>query len=77
MCQAMCFSGGSDGKASACNARDPGSIPGLGKSLEKEMATHLRILAWEVPWTGEPGRIQGMGLQKVRHDLGTGTKTSK
>ena len=73
----MTFPGGSAVKKSPTSAGDVGSIPGLGKSLEKEMATHLRILAWEVPWTGEPGRIQGMGLQKVRHDLGTGTKTSK
>ena len=32
--------------------------------LEKEMATHSSILAWEIPWTEEPGRIQSMGLQK-------------
>ena len=36
--------------------------------LEKEMATHSRILAWRIPWTGEPGRLQSMGLQRVRHD---------
>ena len=33
-------------------------------SLEKEMATHANILAWEIPWTEEPGRLQSMGLQK-------------
>ena len=32
--------------------------------LEKEMATHSSILAWEIPWTEEPGRLQSMGLQK-------------
>ena len=32
--------------------------------LEKEMATHSRILAWEIPWTEEPGRLQSMGSQK-------------
>ena len=32
-------------------------------SLEKEMATHSSILAWEIPWTEEPGRLQSMGLQ--------------
>ena len=37
--------------------------------LEKEMATYSSILAWEVPWTEEPGRLQSMGLQRVRHDL--------
>ena len=36
--------------------------------LEKEMATPSSILAWEIPWTGEPGRLQSMGLQRVRHD---------
>ena len=38
--------------------------------LEKEMATHSSILAWEIPWTEEPGGPQSMGLQK-RHDLVT------
>ena len=36
--------------------------------LEKEMATHSSILAWEGPWTEEPGGLQSMGSQKVRHD---------
>ena len=36
--------------------------------LEKEMATHSSILAWEILWTEEPGRLQCMGLQRVRHD---------
>ena len=36
--------------------------------LEKEMATHLNILAWRIPWTNEPGRLQSMGLQRVGHD---------
>ena len=36
--------------------------------LEKEMATHSRILAWKMPWTEEPGRLQSMGSQRVRHD---------
>ena len=36
--------------------------------LEKEMATHSSILAWKIPWTEEPGRLQSMGLQRVRHD---------
>ena len=43
------FPGGSDGKASVYNAGDPGSIPGLGRSLEREMATHSSILAWKIP----------------------------
>ena len=37
-------------------------------SLEKEMATHSSILAWKIPWTEEPGGLQSMGLQRVRHD---------
>ena len=36
--------------------------------LEKEMATHSSILAWKIPWMEEPGRLQIMGLQRVRHD---------
>ena len=36
--------------------------------LEKGMAIHSRILAWRIPWTEEPGGLQFMGLQKVRHD---------
>ena len=36
--------------------------------LEKEMATHSNLLAWEIPWTEEPVRLQSMGLQRVRHD---------
>ena len=36
--------------------------------LEKEMATHSSILAWEIPWTEEPDRLQSMELQRVRHD---------
>ena len=35
---------------------------------EKEMATHSRTLAWEIPWTEEPGGLQFMGLHRVRHD---------
>ena len=41
-------------------------VPSLGwkDPLEKEMATHSNIVAWEIPWTEEPGRLQSMGLQK-------------
>ena len=39
--------------------------------LEKEMATPFSILAWKIPWTEEPGRLQSMGLQGVAHDLMT------
>ena len=44
---------------------DTGSIPGSGRSLEKEMATHSSILAWEIPGTEEPGRLQSMGSQEL------------
>ena len=36
--------------------------------LEKEMAPHSSTLAWNIPWMEEPGRLQSMGLQRVRHD---------
>ena len=39
--------------------------------LEKEMATYSSILAWRIPWTEEPGRLQSMGSQRVRYDLAT------
>ena len=42
---------------SACNAGDLGLIPKPGDPLEKEMPTHSSILAWEIPWTEEPGEL--------------------
>jgi len=62
------FPGGSDGKASACNVRNLGSIPGSGNSLEKEMATPSGTLARKIPWMEEPGKLQSMRLQRVGHD---------
>ena len=62
------FPGDSDGKASAYNAGDPGSIPGLGRSLEKEMATHSSVLAWRIPGTGEPGGLLSTGSHRIGHD---------
>ena len=62
----IAFPVGSEVKASACNAGvtgDTGLIPGLGDPLEKEMATHSNILAWEIPWPEEPGWLQSMGSQ--------------
>ena len=96
------------GKESTCNAGDPSSIPGSGRSpgerisyplqyswaylmiqkvknlpamretwvqslgwegsLEVGMATQSRIIAWRIPWTEEPGGLQSMGSQRVRHD---------
>ena len=102
------YSNSSTDKESSCNAGDPGSIPGSGRSpaegigfplqyswaslvaqmvksppvmqetwvqslswadaLEKEMATHSSILAWRIPWTEEPTRLQSVGSQRVAHD---------
>ena len=86
---------------SACNAGEPGSIPGwerfLGEGhgnllqysclenpmdrgvywatvhrvVEKAMSTHSSTLAWEIPWTEEPGRLQSMGSLRLRQDLAT------
>ena len=64
----MDFSGGSDGIVSAYNVGDLGSFPGSGRSPEKEMATHSSTLAWKIPWMEEPGRLQSMGSQRVRHN---------
>ena len=55
-------------KKSPCNAGDLGSIPGLGRSLEEEMATHSSTVAWRTPWTEEPGGLQTMGSQRVGQD---------
>ena len=42
--------------------------------MEKGMATHSNILAWRIPWIEEPGRLQSMGLQRVRHNLQIGSQ---
>ena len=62
----------SDSKESACNAGDTGLIHGS-DPLEKGMATHSSILAWEIPWTEKPGGLKSMGLQGVGHDGATNT----
>ena len=46
------------------------------EDLEKETATHSSILAWKIPWTEEPGRVQSMGSQRVRHDWATSLSLS-
>ena len=45
-------------------------VPSLGREdpLEKEMATHSNILAWEISWMEKPGRLQSMGSERVGHD---------
>ena len=50
--------------ANTVDARVMGSIPGSGRSLEKEMATHFSIFAWEIPWREETGRLHSMGLEQ-------------
>ena len=64
---------GSDGKTSVCKAGDHGSIPGLGRPLEKGMATHSSILALRTSWTEEPGGLPSRGHQRVRHNWVTDT----
>ena len=54
--------------ANAGGTRDASTIPGLEAPLEKEMAAHSSILAWEIAWTEEPGGLQSMGSQRVKHD---------
>ena len=76
----MCFSD----KESTCNAGDTSSVPGLGRPPGEGNSNPLqyscpwtwtRILAWEIPWTEESGRLQSMGLQRVRQDLVTKQQT--
>ena len=54
--------------SNARDLRDSGLIPGWEDLLEKEMAIRSSIIAWKIPWTEEPGRLQYMGLQRVRHN---------
>ena len=54
--------------ANAGDVRDVDSIPRWEDPLEEGMATHSGILAWRIPWTDEPGGLQSMGWQRVRHD---------
>ena len=66
---------GSDGKESACNVRDTGSIPGSGRSPGKGTGYPLSILDWRIPWTKKTGSLQSMKSQNVRHDWETNTFT--
>ena len=54
--------------ANAGDKRDMDSILGWEDPLEEDMATHSSILAWRIPWTEEPGRLQSIGSQRVEHD---------
>ena len=62
------FPGVSALKKPPANAGDTDSIPGVGRSPGEGMATHSSILAWRISWTEEPGGLQSMGSQRVRHD---------
>ena len=62
------FPSGSDGKVSAYNVGDPGSIPGFGGSPGEGNGNPLQYFAWKIPWTEEHCRLQSMGLQRVGHD---------
>ena len=53
---------------SAGDVRDLGLIPGSGRPPQEGTATHSSILAWEIPWTEEPGGLQSTGSQRVGHN---------
>ena len=57
------FPGGSEVKDSTSNAGDSGSIPGSGRSPGEGNGNHSSILAWRIPWTEKPGRLQSRGSQ--------------
>ena len=59
------------GKESACSAETLVQFLGWEDPLEEEMATHSSILAWRIPWTEEPGRLQSIGSTGVGQDLAT------
>ena len=62
------FPGGSEGKTFACNGGDLGLIPELGRSSGEGNDNPLHTLAWKIPWTKKPGRLQSMRSQRVGHD---------
>ena len=63
----------SDGKESACNVGDQDSFLSREDPLEKGMATHSSILAWNISWTEKCGGLLSMGLQRFGHDCATNT----
>ena len=65
----MVVPGGSAAKNQPANTGDTGSIPGSGRSPGKEITTHSSVLAWEIPWTEEPGGLQFLGSQRIGHNL--------
>ena len=61
---------------SVSNVGDPGSIPGSERSPGEGNGNPSSILAWRIPWTQEPGRLQSMGSQRVRQNLATSLSLS-
>jgi len=59
---------GSGNKESPCNVADPGSVPGWGRSSGEVNGYHSSILAWKILRTEEPGGLQLMGSQRVKHN---------
>ena len=67
----LAFPDGASGKEPACQCRRHETrVRSLGQKdpLEEGMATHSSILAWTIPWTEDPGRLQSIALHKVRHN---------
>ena len=65
------FPGGASGAEPACGAGgtgDVGLIPGWEDPLEEGMAIHSSTLAWRIPWTEQPGRLESMGSQRAGHE---------
>ena len=73
----MGFPGGLDGKNPPVMQKTWVWSLGWEDPLEKGMATYSSILAWRIPWIEEPGELQSMGSQRVRHDWVTNTFTLK
>ena len=71
------FPGGSVAKNLPVSARDSVPIPGTGGAPGEGMATHSSILAWETPWTEEPGRLSSARAPRVGHDLPTKQQQQK
>ena len=65
------FPGGSDSKECTCNAGDQVQVLGQKYPLEKELETNSSILAWRIPWTEKPGRLQSVGSQRTGHNCMT------
>ena len=70
MCSKLCFPSSSDGNEYAEPAMQETKVQSLGQEdpSEKEMANHSIVLAWKIPWTEEPGKLQSMGSQKVGYN---------